>query len=54
MGDYLEEILDSNDLQMELMSALDDGETLSESEYRELFLDDVLLGNLEVDEFYEE
>ena len=50
MGDYLEEILDSNDLEMELMAVLDEGDMLSESRYKELFLGDELFDELDEDD----
>jgi hypothetical protein len=40
MGDYLEEILDSNDAEIDLMAALDEGEIFSEYHYKELFFDE--------------
>lgn len=49
MGDYLEEILDSNDLEMEIMTALDEGEALGESRIKELLFDD----ELSVEDYYE-
>ena len=53
MGDYLEEILDSNDLEMELMDALDHSEMLGDSEYQELYSDNAFLDNLEEGHTYE-
>lgn len=47
MGDYLEEILDSNDLEAELMIALDESEVLNELDSKELF------GKLLEDDVYE-
>jgi len=53
MGDYLEEILDSNDLEMELMAVLDEGEMLSELQYTDLFPENVLFEELDGDGHYE-
>ncbi len=33
MGDYLEEILDNNDLEMDIMAALDEGVMLNDYHY---------------------
>lgn len=53
MGDYLEEILDSNDLEMEIMAALDEGEALGESQYKELLLDDELIDELGLEAYHD-
>ncbi|WP_455201613.1 hypothetical protein [Kaarinaea lacus] len=53
MGDYLEEILDSNDLQAELMTALDESELLSEPYNKELFFVDELFDELAEDDIDE-
>ena len=46
MGDYLEEILDSNDLELELMAALDESDLHADLEDKELFFEDEVLDEL--------
>ena len=50
MGDYLEEILDSNDAEIELMAALDEEEMFSEYHYKELFFDEQTVDGIDVDD----
>jgi hypothetical protein len=50
MGDYLEEILDSNDAEIDLMAALDEGDMFSEYHYKELFFDEQTFGGIGVDD----
>jgi len=47
MGDYLEEILDSNDAEIDLMAALDEGEMFSEYHYKELFFGDQMVDGID-------
>ena len=53
MGDYIEEILDSNDQEMELMSALDASDLLVGDQYEEWLVKDGILDDLEEDETYD-
>ena len=50
MGDYLEEILDSNDAEIDLMAALDEGEMFSGYHYEELFFGEQTFDGIDVDD----
>jgi hypothetical protein len=49
MGDYLEEILDNNDLEMDIMAALDEGALLNDYYYTELPTDLDVFNSLDTD-----
>ena len=51
MGDYLEELLDNNDLEMDIMLALDEGVLLSDDHYSELPTNLDVFNELDVDYF---
>ena len=52
MGDYLEEILDYNDLEMDILDALDEGVMLNEHQLEDLCSETGRFDELDADEFY--
>jgi hypothetical protein len=51
MGDYLEELLDNNDLEMDIMAALDEGVLLNDDHYSDLPTNLDVYNELDVDYF---
>ena len=51
MGDYLEELQDNNDLEMDIMAALDEGILLNDDLYLDLSTNLDVFNELDVDYF---
>ncbi len=52
MGDYLEDLLDGNDVELELIASLFDNDRVSDEQYGEWIVDDDLLDDILDDESY--
>ncbi|WP_455207078.1 hypothetical protein [Kaarinaea lacus] len=52
MGDYLEEILDYNDLEMDILAALDEGMMLNEHQFEDLCIETGRFDEVDADKFY--